>query len=161
MSLAACVALGPTPFQPARNGLDGYTVTQIETDRFRVAFNGNASTTQQMVDDNLVYLAAQVTLRNGADWFLMERDATNKSTAYPTFLTPGTIYGGGPWSPPFVAPGGFQTDFANPQDSWSSSATIVLHKGTKPADNTQAYDAHDVDRHLAPLIRRGTPPGPY
>jgi hypothetical protein len=157
LGLAACTT--PTPSQPAPNGIGGYTVTQIENDRFRLSFNGNSITPRQTVDNDLTYLAARVTLLHGGDWFLMSHDASDKSTAYPTFLSPGIYQGNGLTSPLYV-PATVQTDFANPQESWTSTATILVRQGAKPANNPDAYDARNVEAHLTPLIRRGQA-GPY
>lgn len=157
--LAAC-ASAPTPFQPAA-GPDGngYTVTQLEANRFRLGFSGNSSTSHQMVDDELLYLAAQVTLRNGGDWFQISRASADKDTIYPTFAQPPSFFAGAGWVGPVG--GTVATDFNNPQNSWTESATILLAHGKKPAADPDAYDARDLAGHLAPLIQRGQVPGPY
>ena len=157
--LAAC-SIPPTPFQPASGrDEDGYTVTQLEANRFRLGFSGNLATPHQTVDDNLLYLAAQVTLHNGADWFLISRASADKDTTYPTFATPPTFVAAGGWIAPVG--GTVTTDFNNPQTSWSETATILLAHGRKPAGDANAYDARDLASHLAPLIKRGQVPGPY
>jgi hypothetical protein len=155
---AACVE-APTPFQPA-SGPDGngYTVTQLESDRFRVAFSGNIATSHDAVDNDLLYLAAQVTLKHGADWFALSRNGADKDTVYPTFVQPPTIYTG--WGAPPLG-GVAVTDFNDPQSSWNEQATILLHRGAKPAGDPEAYDARDLVAHLTPLIARGTAAGPY
>ncbi len=157
--LGAC-SVAPTPFQPAtgRDG-DGYVVTQLEANRFRLGFSGNLSTSQQTVDDDLLYLAAQVTLRNGGDWFLISRASADKDTIYPTFVEPPTFFAGAGWVGPVG--GSVATDFNNPQSSWSEVATILVAHGRKPAGDANAYDARDLASHLAPLITRGKVPGPY
>ena len=158
--LAGC-AVPPTPFQPATSADgDGYTVTQLEANRFRLSFSGNMSTPHQTVDDNLLYLAAQVALRNDADWFVISRSSADKDTVYPTFAEPPTFFAGaGGWVGPVG--GGVATDFNNPQSSWNETATILLSRGKKPTSDPNAYDARDLASHLAPLIKRGQVPGPY
>lgn len=157
--LAGC-AVPPTPFQPAASpDGDGYTVTQLEAARFRLNFSGNMSTPHQAVDDNLLYLAAQVTLHNGADWFLISRAGADKDTVYPTFVEPPAFAAAGGWIGPVG--GSVATDFNNPQSSWTETATILLSRGKKPAGDPNAYDARDLASHLAPLIKRGPVPGPY
>ncbi len=153
-------SVSPTPFQPAATADgDGYTVTQLEANRFRLTFSGNMSTPHQTVDDNLLYLAAQVTLRNHADWFVISRADADKDTIYPTFVQPPTFAAAGGWIGPVG--GSVATDFNNPQSSWNETATILLSHGLKPAGDVNAYDAHDLASHLAPLIKRGQVPGPY
>lgn len=157
--LVACAGT-PTPFQPAaRSGDDGYSVTQLEANRFRIGFSGNLSTSHQAVDDALLYLAAQVTLHHGADWFRISRASADKDTIYPTFAEPPSFVATGGWIGPVS--GTVATDFNNPQSSWTETATILLAHGTKPAADPDAYDAHDLASHLAPLITRGGVPGPY
>jgi len=76
-ALALCVLMAaacqtPTPYQPAvtPNG-DGYTTQQIESNRFRVSFKGNSLTNRQTVDTYMLYRAAEVTLQNGGDYFIV------------------------------------------------------------------------------------------
>lgn len=161
---SACVQT-PTSFHPlTQSSRDGYTVTQVEGNRFRISFTGNDATSHQSVDDNLLFLAAEVTLRHGADWFLINRASSDKDTSYPTLIDPSGPYGGwgyGGWGAPPGAFGTYAVDFGNPQNRWSELATILLHQGTKPAGDPSAYDARDVAVHLAPLITRAAQPGPY
>ena len=155
----ACVET-PTSFHPlTQSGGDGYTVTQVESNRFQISFTGNGATSHQSVDDNLLFLAAEVTLRHGADWFLVNRASSDKDTRYPTFVNPPGLYGG--WGAPRGMFGDYEVDFDNPQNRWSEIATILLHRGTKPPGDPSAYDARDVAVHLAPLITRAAQPGPY
>jgi hypothetical protein len=157
MSLAGCST--PTPFQPADStGNNGYTVTQVEVNRFRIAFTGNDVTPRQTVDIDLLYLAAQVTLKNHADWFELGKLSTDKTTAFPTYPGGFGPFGGpvafGGWGGgyPGAWGGGLETDFNSPQNIWLEAADIVIHHGKKPDKDSAAYDAHDVAAHLAPAV---------
>jgi hypothetical protein len=159
LTLAGCAT--PTPFQPAdSSGTDGYTAIQVEQNRFRLSFNGNSLTSRQDVDSNLLYLAAEVTLKNGADWFLLTKNAADKSTSYNTVESGPAFMGGwgGPWG---GWSGGMTTGYAVADDSWTESADILLQHGTKPPADPNAYDARDVAAHLTPAIRRTGRPGPF
>ena len=173
--LAACTTA--TPFQPADvRGLHGYEVQQIEQNRFRLSFNGNQLTPRGQVEDDLTYLAAQVTVKNGYDYFILEDHKTDQTTAYPTYLGPdygpgwgwgggwGWGWGGGwgGWGGGWGGGPGLETDFSNPNNEYNASGDILLFKGTKPADNPHAYDARDVLARLTPVINRtNAAPGPY
>ncbi len=160
-ALTACAM--PTPFQPAApDGLNGYQVQQIEQNRFRVSFNGNQLTPRGTVEDNLTFLAAEVTLKNGYDYFVLSRSDTGRTTAYPTFIGPDAGFGWGWYQHDFFGDAGYQTDFSRPTNEYDASGDILLYKGTKPANDPMAYDAHDVAARLTPTInRQGARPGPF
>jgi hypothetical protein len=159
LGLSACTTM-PTPFQPADpNGLNGYTVVQVEANRYRLSFNGNTETPRQAAENDLVFLAAQVTIHNGGDWFELTRSDAQKSTSYPTHMDSYYDHFGW-WSPHYA--GGTTADFSRPENSWDLTAEILVHKGAKPADRPNAYDARDVIAHVgAGVSRTGGRPGPY
>ena len=152
--LAACAY--PTPYQPAptENGL-GFTTQQIESNRFRISFKGNAATSRQRVDTYMLYRCAEVTLQNGYDYFVVVNRDTDKSTAYENFGgNLGFGYGWGRpygWGGPFGW-GGPDMDYSRPVNSYDAIADIKLFKGPKPPNDPYAYDAHDVERSLGPSI---------
>jgi len=156
VALAGCAT--PTPYQPAGpDGRDGYTVQRIETNRFRISFSGNSLTTRQMVDTDLLYLAAEVTLQNGYDYFLASDRSTDKSTSYQTTSTVPFAYAAGPYRHgyPGVIGG---SDLTTPITEYDAAAEIIAFKGTKPAADPQAYDARDVSTQLGPAILRPATP---
>ena len=139
--LAGCLA--PTPFKPAeRRASDGYTVERLEADRFRIGFAGNEATSPRQVADSLAYLAAQVTLRNDADYFVV---AANK-------MAQATIY---------HAMGGYSEDVyccyrrGVTGREYEASAEITIRKGQASPDDPAAHDAREVAETLAPRIKRG------
>src|SRR5271156_7192559 len=88
---ALCVVLvapcqTPPPYQPAvtPNG-DCYSTQQIESNRFRVSFKGNSLTNRQTVDTYMLYRAAEVTLQNGSDYFVVVNKDVDKNTAYENY----------------------------------------------------------------------------
>ncbi|MEM9938655.1 MAG: hypothetical protein AAF768_07405 [Pseudomonadota bacterium] len=71
--IAACTTT--TPYQAAEDGKRGYASQQIETDRWRVSFNGNSLTDRETVETYLLYRAAELTDQEGYDYFrVVQRD---------------------------------------------------------------------------------------
>jgi hypothetical protein len=141
--LSAC---GPTPFQPAdRDGSNGYTVQRLEQDHFRIGFSGSSSTSAQQVADDLAYLAAQVTLRNGADYYVVVSDKMERATVYDPLGSRGPVEY-------------FHCCHSNGLTSheYEGTAEIVIHRGPTPPDDPAAYDAREVTKDLAPRIKRSS-----
>jgi len=173
LALASCMTA--TPYQPATGSSaanrGGYSDTQIESNRFRVSFSGNTLTSRETVERYLLYRAAELTVQNGFDYFVLsDRDTEKKSQ---TYRTPGIGgYGAGPWgywgpSWRFYRPRWgwrsydpfFDDPFWNDRDwdyrtvnSYEATAEIVTGKGPKPGDNLRAFDAHEVLNRLGPKI---------
>ena len=82
--VAACQT--PTPYKAAVTpNDDGYTSQQIETNRFRISFKGNSLTNRQTVDTYMLFRAAEVTLQNGGDYFIIVNKDVDKSTGYENY----------------------------------------------------------------------------
>jgi hypothetical protein len=148
LGLAGCAT--PTPYQPAADGY-GYTEQQLENDRYRVTFSGNAVTPRETVQNYLLYRAAELTVAKGHDHFTivdqnLERSTTYYSSGFNDFA----------WGPGFHSRRAFGAGFgdytAYPIDSYTAFADIVMADGEKPAGEVRAYDAHDVLRQLLPQI---------
>ncbi len=100
LALASCAT--PTPYQPATGSgsyRTGYWDQQVENDRFRVTFAGNSLTSRETVERYLLYRAAELTLQNGFDHFVLVDRETETRTS--TYLNP--RFGG----PSFVGPYGY------------------------------------------------------
>ena len=146
--LAACAA--PTPYQPAEGGF-GYSDQPLESNRYRVSFAGNSVTPRDVVQNYLLYRAAELTVQKGCDYFTVVRQDLERSTAY---------HGSGFTNAPLLfdrhrAIGwgvGTTSYSAYPIDSYAAFADIVVHQGEKPQDDPNAYDARDVLRQLGPTV---------
>jgi len=153
MLLAGCAQ--PTPYQPADDGF-GFAEQQLEDDRFRVTFAGNSVTPRAVVQNYLLYRAAEVTLETGHDYFRVVDQDLERSTSYHGFIDdpfhgfhhPIGRHRG------FFHPHGFSTVTAHPIDRYTAFADIVVYEGEKPEDDVSAYDARDVIRRLEPSIAR-------
>ncbi len=171
VTVAACQT--PTPYKAAvTQNDDGYSTQRIEANRFRISFKGNSLTTRQTVDTYMLYRAAEVTLQNAGDYFIVVNKDVDKSTGYENYgddLAWG--WGGGwGWRHGFGGPGfgpgfGGGMDYSRPINSYDAIADIVTYRGPKPAANPYAYDAHEVLNAIGPTIVRiapapGAPPAP-
>ncbi len=159
--VAACAT--PTPYKEASTlNDDGYTTQQIESNRFRISFRGNSLTTRQTVDTYMLYRAAEVTLQNGGDYFIIVNKDVDKNTGYENYGDDlawgwgggwGWRHGYGGYGGPFR--GGF--DYSRPINSYDAIADIVTYRGPKPATNPYAYDAREVLNAIGPTVIRIAP----
>ena len=159
-SLAACAT--PTPFEPADGSGYGFADQRIESNRYRISFRGNSLTTKEQVETALLLRAAQVTLENGYDHFIVVSDDTE--TERRTRVTDlGPRYGfypyygfgafpyyawGYPWGP------GIGDVEVRESLRYSAFAYIVLGRGPKPEGNLLAYDAREVQKNLEGAVFR-------
>jgi hypothetical protein len=151
LSLAGCATA--TPYQPAKDGL-GYSEQKLESNRYRVMFAGNSSTPRQTVENYLLYRAAEITLNNGYDYFVIADNATNADTRYLQTFT-GPAYGAYYWRPYWGV--GAATTTADPITEYQAEANIIVFKGPKPADNPKAFDARELKTNLEAQIVRPQP----
>lgn len=157
LALSACAS--PTPYQSAAMGDGyGYAEQRIEDNRFRVSFTGSSATERETVRNYLLYRAADLTLLQGGDYFVVTaRSATPDYGGGPT-TSVGTGVGVGSggrmssgWSIGMGVPMGGSS---GPSEA---SAEIVIHRGPKPEGVAEAYDARVVKRNLGPHVRRPAP----
>ena len=146
--VGACAA--PTPYQPAADGY-GYSAQQLESNRYRVTFSGNAVTPRTTVQNYLLYRAAEVTLESGHDYFSVVDQDLERSTRY--YGSGIDHFGFSRFHHPHSFGGiGLGSYSAYPVDSYTAFADIVVGEGEKPAGELNAYDARDVLRQLAPTV---------
>jgi hypothetical protein len=145
--LVACATA--TPYQPSDKG-QGYAEQRLESNRYKIMFAGNSSTPRQTVENYLLYRAAEVTLQNGYDYFVLADSNTDSQTSY----TQTGSFGWYTWYPyggPFVGAAG---GTAYPRTEYEAQANILVFKGDKPSDNLKAFDARQVKANLESLIQR-------
>lgn len=156
LALASACATA-TPYQPAGSGSEyGFSEQKIEDDRWRISFRGNALTERELVETFLLYRAAQVTVEQGFDHFIVVRDDTEKQTTYsgtrPAFYgfgRPFPYYGWGYRFDPFY------DDFdVRERNRYRAIAYIVLGSGPKPENQPTAYDARQVLENLRPVVEQ-------
>lgn len=151
--LAACAV--PTPYQAADGGY-GYKEQQLEENRYRVSFDGNASTEREDVQNFLLYRAAELTIERGQDYFTIVERNLDRSTRYHSHSYANDFgYAGYRSRRSFrrhIGPR-YVSGSSYPINEYSSTADIVLGEGEKPADDANAYDALDVLQRLQSFIR--------
>lgn len=167
-ALSGC--LGPTPYQVrAYNG--GYDDRTVSGERHFVAFYGNGFTSREAVLKYWLYRCAEVTSKNGFDYFVLLAKAAPKPAAAldgeprdvfstvvdirlpetdETVRAKGATGGGAP----IYIPGGGGT-----VTRWSASGVIQMFKGEPLDTNPVTFVAKELLDKLGPEIRAGVVPG--
>jgi len=177
LMVAGCAT--ETTYRPATGqgfNRTGYSDRQVEPGRFLVSFAGNSVTSRDTVERYLLFRAAELTLQNGYDYFVMaNRDTDLQSRTYSTpGIGGGWGYGGfggywGPswryygrgfgwrsWDPWFgggFGGGPWGNDFdIRTIDRYEATAEIVMRKGPIPRDNLRAFNARAVVDSIGPSV---------
>ncbi|MGE0408228.1 MAG: hypothetical protein AB7P23_03075 [Amphiplicatus sp.] len=159
--LAACAT--STPYQSAEAGRGyGFSEQRIESNRYRITFRGNSSTTRETVENSLLFRAAELTVENGFDHFIVVENDTEARTSYSSTASPaffgryGYGYPGAYYAFPYYAYGfgwGYPYDsYTREVVRYSAVAFVTMHKGPKPADNPQAFNAREVIENLRAVV---------
>lgn len=175
--LGACAT--STPYQPvsASNRVSGgYSEVRLEEARYRVTFSGNMFTTRDKVEGYLLYRAAELTVQQGYDWFvIVERETEHRverrlepDPLYTPWYGPGygywqpnwRFYLGNGWH--YWYPGDGDPFWANHVDTrtveqFEATAEIKMRRGQAPENRRRAFDAHEVLQRLGPTIERPQP----
>lgn len=160
--LAACATA--TPYQPApANAPYGFQEQRIENNRVRITFRGNTVTARETVETYLLYRAAEVTLENGYDYFVVADRGTEEVSRlqgdFPRsrfghwYYSP--FYGWRPWYDPFWDEPASYREITR----YEAVAEIAMFHGQKPADDANAYGAREVQTNLQGQIVRPPPAG--
>lgn len=140
--LSAC-ATDPTVYGPAANAEDtGYREQMIESGRYRVVFRANADLDAAETEDLAMRRAAELTLRDGAEWF---RVVTRDTERYGGRDRGGTSVGIGGSSGSYGSSVGVGIGFDLSPDSrrYETVMEILTGSGPKP-DEARTYDARSV-----------------
>ena len=168
--LSACATA--TPYQPNVPGASvsgGYSDYRLDANKFRVSFAGNTLTSRDTVERYLLYRAAELTLAQGYDWFLIAARDTDKTTR--TYVDPpmssfrygywrpywsyyGPSWGWRTWDPYWGDPFWADRIDVRTVEKYEATADIVMNKGPRPADDPRAFDAREVMANLGPTIQR-------
>ena len=143
LALSACASLAPYGPQQSTRG-QGFSEQQIETNRFRVTYNGVGA--PGPVADRALFRAAQLTVDHGYDWFEVTQrwidgrpDSAGGVRPSVSIGAGSSRYGGYRSSGVGV---GLGFDLSGPQPT-STTLEIVMGRGAKP-DRPDAYDARRV-----------------
>ena len=180
IALAAIVATTggcatSTPYQPlsaTSPAAGGYSDQQLGEGRFRVTFAGNMLTTRERVESYLLFRAAELTLEQGHDWFVvvdheMDHEIQRQIRADPTY---DPWYGtqDGDWRPywRYQGPGDRWRDWdpyhGDPfwtrgvdvltVERFEAIAKIRLGRGAAPASEDKAMVAREVIARIGPKV---------
>jgi hypothetical protein len=177
LMVAGCAT--ETTYRPATGqgfNRTGYSDRQVEPNRFLVSFAGNSVTSRDTVERYLLFRAAELTLQNGYDYFVMaNRDTDLQSRTYSTpGFGGGFGYGGlgGYWGPswryygrgfgwrswdPWFGGGFGGGPWGNNFDirtieRYEATAEVVMRKGPIPRDNLRAFNARAVVDSIGPTV---------
>ncbi|MCB9072992.1 MAG: hypothetical protein H6623_05180 [Bdellovibrionaceae bacterium] len=154
--LSGCVTATPYKAATSDSGA-GYRDKKIDEDKYRVVFRGNEETSRETVEIYLLYRAAEVTLENGDNYFLVIEQKTDTHTSYystsPVFYG---AYGRGSYRYPYYAYGYSWVNAPGMQtlDRYEAIAYITLYKEKPPGNNAELFNAKEVLKNLAPDIHR-------
>lgn len=160
--LSACATA--TPYQPAAaNAPYGFQEQRIEANRVRITFSGNSLTDRDTVETYLLYRAAEVTLENGYDYFVVaNRDTEEHSRLMGVGARPRSAFdywyfspvrGWSPWYDPFWDEPASYREISR----YEAIGEIAMFRGAKPAGNPDAFDAREVQANLQGRIVRPVP----
>lgn len=155
---AACASV--TPYQPAGKSGLGYTDQQLESGKHRITFQGNSSTDRASAEDAVLYRAAEVTLANGGDHFILVTSTADTRSTFNTTgfnggaFGPGGFFYGGGFAGGFGGVGGLSNSTTREALSYTVGAVITIHKGPKPVDNPMAFEARSVLESIGPSLPR-------
>lgn len=145
LALAGCQTLAP--YGPATGpSSQGWSQQAIESDRWRVAYRGHGR--PEVISDYALLRAAELTLEQGHDWFLVEQSWVD--AGYPGGARPNLSIGGGS-----SRYGGYSSSGVGVGvglnlgggEATTVSMEIRMGRGPQPADG-RAYDARDVVQSL-------------
>ncbi len=145
--LTGCMTV--TPYQPL-GAEGGYSDQRLEANRFRVSFAGNSLTARQTVQDYLLYRAAELTLANGHDYFVVLGQHTAAKTTEHQSFSFGTGFGRWHWYPR----AGVGVTTTTTTTAFVAETQIRTFAGAKPQDNPDAFDAHQLRSNLEPVLVR-------
>jgi hypothetical protein len=160
--LAACATATPYQARAERAGY-GYSDSQIESNRYRVSFRGNTLTDRETVENYLLFRAAELTVQNGYDYFIVADRGTQRHSQ---LRSTGSYYQG--FAPyywyrtrrgwlPFYDPFFDQPQSYQEIEQYEASAEIAMFHGHKPTENANAFDAREVVANLQGKVTRPPP----
>lgn len=151
LALSACASLAPYGPQTGPRG-QGYVEQRIESNRFRVTYNGVGG--PGPVADRALFRAAQLTVDQGYDWFEVTQRWIDGRPDSAGGVRPSLSVGAssgryGGWSTSGVGVG-LGLDLSGPRPT-STTLEIVMGRGARPS-RPEAYDARAVQDAIRPRL---------
>jgi hypothetical protein len=168
-AIGACTTT-PTPYQPylAENAggvHGGYSDQRLAPNRMRVKFHGNELTSRERVENYLLYRAAEITVANEYDWFIVaDRHTEHDVQTYvrraplgaywqPNWRYYRNGYGWDAWYPGYGAPFWADTIDVTTVEAFEVEAEILMTKGSPPPADPKVFDARRVMAEIGPSIQ--------
>lgn len=167
--LCACAGSGPTPYQPVTAKSDyGYQDTKIDGETWRIEVAGNIRTSRGLVENQLLYRAAEIASANGAEGFVVLTRDVEEDTKYrvypaydPFYAYP---YGSFWWGHHYYGGAGVGLMFGpryyadpTPITRFTAFAEIQIFSGETPQGLGPTYVAAEVLENLKDKINRPKP----
>lgn len=150
--LSACATA--TPYQPAAKGY-GYSEQKLESNRYRVSFVGNSKTSRETVRNYLIYRAAELSLANGYDHFVLVGQDAAAEPGTRSGPRTGISFGLGSFGGSTGFGLGIGTEIGSGSgEDFRAQADVLMYKGEKPADRSDALGAAEVKAQLEAGILR-------
>ena len=151
--LTMCLFVGcVTPY--GKSGMrGGYSDQRLGEDVIRVHFKGNGYTAHEKVTAYLFYRCAEVTLKNGYDYFeILDKNSDKETFNYETsgtYNSTTSVYGGTATTHGTYSPGVSGTATA-----YTDSLLIKMRKGKKPSNQNNVFAAREILKYLGPEIKK-------
>ncbi len=156
LMIAACTSV--PVYQPVTDESGfGYSQQKIEENRYRVSYNGDASTPQNAVEDFLLYRMAEITLEQEYDYFQVINMGTECHTEYHSTIDQPCPTGGDYGQMfPYCGYGYICNPSGTLQETkrYEAIAFMTLHHGNPPEDEALAFSARDLEESLRAKIIR-------
>lgn len=152
--MAACAT--STSYNLAESQRD-YSEQQIGKNRFRLAFTGNSSSSKGLIEDHLLFRAAELTVERGHDYFIIVKQDMEE-TRTSRRVTP-LIYGYYPCGPHRFSYYAYELSWAyfaatGEIRRFEAVAFIVMEEGSRLEDGPSAFDAREVIDDLSAYFER-------
>jgi len=148
--LLAAACTKPTPYAPA--GPDnpyGYSQTEIDDDTVRIEVAGNSKTPRSLVENQLLYRAAQIARTRGDESFVfITRDTERRVQVWQDggYIPYGWGFGFGAFRGrgPYYGGFGYSPSFYGQADRYTAYAEARFFTGDPPAGEGPSYNADQV-----------------
>jgi hypothetical protein len=140
----------PTAYKPMGTGEFGYSEMLLGDSTYRIVFAGNPQTSLEIVDRYTLYRAAELTLKNGGDYFVILSDKDDNNTTSYSGATSNAdanvTHNAQPVGSVFTTTTtatatSSMSSYSGSYTQHSSIKNIQYFTGKRPSGNPNAYDA--------------------
>lgn len=144
--LSSCASTG----YQALDGSAGYSDTRLDSNTVRVTYYGSVATSNETVQNYLLYRCAQVTLKYGFDYFVIISNYTQPVVN--TYTSPSFVnyYSNKKGTAGYAYVTGGQTMTVSRE---IASAVIKMYSGSKPTSQANAFAAREIQSYLTPAVK--------